>query len=1234
MNQFSFYQADPTGTRHNQLFRLIRARISHSAGYAAGISPPTNSVLTTDAKWMYLITPALAKVTLWAEIRGMNGSDGAPATDRDKNTLPAITLPKGGGAIRDIGEKFQVNGPTGTGSIMVPLPLSPGRSGFGPKLSLSYDSGAGNGPFGFGWRLSLPAITRKTDKGLPCYLDEQESDVFILSGAEDLVPVLGASGNRLRSDRVIHGISYQITWYRPRIEGLFARIERWCVTATGISHWRCVTRDNVTTLYGLDNGSRIADPAGLRGTFTYLPSRIFDDKGNVAIYEYLAEDSTGVDLSAACEANRTPSSRSAQRYLKTIRYGNTQPYNPDWAADSEPSLPADWYFQAVFDYGDHKADTPAPISDQPWPVRPDPFSSYRAGFEVRTYRRCARVLMFHNFPAEPGIGPGCLVRSTDLVYSDQQTPTDPANPIYTFLASVTQSGYGRHDTGGYRKASMPPLEFSYTTPQIQSAILTLDRDSLAGLPQGIDASQYRWVDLDGEGLSGILTDVGGAWTYKRNLSAANQVTDATGKSVTRAKFSPPETIRTLPSRPSLDAAQRLMDLSADGRLDVVALAEPDAGYFERTREWNWAPLARFASLPQLDWTDKNITFADITGNGRADILLTEDGLFTSWTSDGKRGFRAPAQVRTSFDEQLGPAIVLADGTETIFLADMTGDGLSDLVRIRNREVCYWPNLGYGHFGAKITMDGAPRLTDQERYDPRRVHLADIDGSGTADLIYAGEDGVSVCFNRSGNSWAQPQNLAVFPSQDPESRVDVLDLLGSGTACLVWSSPLPSAAAAPLQYVDLMADGKPHLLTGVRNNLGAETRITYAPSTRFYVADKLAGQPWVTHIHFPVQVVERVETLDWIGRSRFVSRYAYHHGYFDGHEREFRGFGRVEQWDTEEHRQDTTFPGAEAANWDAASWMAPVMTRTWYHTGAFAEADLVSRHLAGEYWAEPALRGPALAPAREASQLGDSVLPDRLPTGEDPEAYRALKGQVLRTEVYADDASALADNPYSVTEHNYQVTMLQHRGQNRHAAFHTHPREILTFDYERAEQDPRVTHDVILEIDAFGNELRRVSVGYPRRTGYDPPEPTLPAAFQTMLAYDQTRLHARGTQNSYTNDLTDPATSPDAHRIPLIAETIEAEITTTPPPVAYPEITNLFRFQDLDTLWQTVWPGAHDVPYEQIPGSDVDGPARCPLRPGASSAILRLHTAATILSGYCRSTSSSRSHCLASHTGWP
>src|SRR5579859_5957462 len=101
-------------------------------------------------------------------------------TSQAPSAVPTLSLPKGGGAIRGIGEKFAANPVTGTGSMTVPIATSPGRSGFGPQLSLSYNSGSGNGPFGFGWSLALPSITRKTDKGLPQYVDAEESDTFIL----------------------------------------------------------------------------------------------------------------------------------------------------------------------------------------------------------------------------------------------------------------------------------------------------------------------------------------------------------------------------------------------------------------------------------------------------------------------------------------------------------------------------------------------------------------------------------------------------------------------------------------------------------------------------------------------------------------------------------------------------------------------------------------------------------------------------------------------------------------------------------------------------------------------------------------------------------------------------------------------------------------------------------------------------------------------------------------------
>ena len=103
----------------------------------------------------------------------------------------------------------------------------------------------------------------------------------------------------------------------------------------------------------------------------------------------------------------------------------------------------------------------------------------------------------------------------------------------------------------------------------------------------------------------------------------------------------------------------------------------------------------------------------------------------------------------------------------------------------------------------------------------------------------------------------------------------------------------------------------------------------------------------------MHVVERVETFDRISRNRFVTRYAYHHGYFDGVEREFRGFGMVEQLDTEEFaaltRERRHLP--EATNIDEASHVPPVLTNTWFHTGAYLEGERISSQFEDEYYRE-------------------------------------------------------------------------------------------------------------------------------------------------------------------------------------------------------------------------------------------------------------------------------------------
>src|SRR3954466_1102054 len=154
---------------------------------------------------------------------GDGDAEQAGGTGRNDTSFaaPQINLPKGGGAIRGIDEKFTANPATGTGAVSIALPLSPGRGGFGPQLSLSYDSGSGNGPFGMGWALSVPQISRRTDKGLPRYQGAEESDIFVLSGAEDLVPELNVGDCGKPSAVEFERDGYCVRRYRPRIEGLF-----------------------------------------------------------------------------------------------------------------------------------------------------------------------------------------------------------------------------------------------------------------------------------------------------------------------------------------------------------------------------------------------------------------------------------------------------------------------------------------------------------------------------------------------------------------------------------------------------------------------------------------------------------------------------------------------------------------------------------------------------------------------------------------------------------------------------------------------------------------------------------------------------------------------------------------------------------------------------------------------------------------------------------------------------
>ncbi len=1035
--------------------------------------------------------------------------------------LPSLSLPKGGGAIRGIGEKFAANPATGTGSLTIPIATSTGRASFQLSLELRYDSGSGNSPFGLGWHLSTPSITRKTDKGLPHYNDSRTelADVFILSGGEDLVPVpfvLPDGTQTPEGTAVENGWPYRIQRYLPRTEGLFARIERWTNSMNGDAHWRVYTRDNVLNVYGRSAAARIADPDTPTRVFSWLIEETRDDRGNVARYTYKAENDAGVDSSKASEANRfciqadglRVFRATAQRYLKRIQYGNRAMVLD--RASPVPVEDEDYLFEVVFDYGEHihspnalATEAEEPNMVHPWQVRRDPYSTYRSGFEVRTYRLCQRVLMFHRF-LELGPLP-CLVRSTDFEYDE--------GPVVTYLKSVTQAGYLRNRdqagdfSGTYTRAYLPALELDYVKPVIHDELHLVSNESLGGIEGGVNTGGAHWVDIDGEGIPGVVIPTERAWFYKPNLGDG--------------KLAPPVLMSSLPAPAELSGSQQLTDLGGDGNLDLVSYRPPLAGYFERTPERDWAPFIALKNLPNIDWTDPNLRFIDLDGDGFPDILITENDAFVWYRSRAKEGFEPATFVSKPKDELKGPAILFADGTETIHLADMSGDGLVDIVRVRNGEVCYWPNIGHGQFGRKVTLEQAHLFDAPDRFDPKRVRFADIDGSGTSDILYLGGDGVGVYANQAGNRLEFVLELSSIPPVHPLASLSVTDLLGRGTACLVWSSPLQGEN--PLAYVDLMGGKKPHVLDRIVNNLGAETRIAYASSTKFYLQDKARGKPWLTRLPFPVQVIERIERYDHVANSKLVTRFAYHHGYFDGHEREFQGFACVEQWDAESFGGKTEkgfFPELpyDIDPSDEDLNLPPVRTITWFHTGVWLDRERLELALAREYYSQDP----------QAPLLPDTLLPAGLSLHEEREAARALRGQILRQEVYAEDGTPQAPHPYTVSERDYEIRLLHPATERTKAVFFVHPRHTINQIYERNPIDPRTQHEVVIEVDDFGNITQSAAIGYPRRTGGE---------------REQQRLWITHTVRSYVNRPNET----HWYRIGIPLETSTSELTGLMPP---------------------------------------------------------------------------------------
>ncbi|MGN6662929.1 MAG: SpvB/TcaC N-terminal domain-containing protein [Solirubrobacterales bacterium] len=938
------------------------------------------------------------------------------SADRDGDAPPAT--PAGGRGSPGAVSSFAVEEFTGTASLRLPLATSAPRD-LNPDLELAYSSDGRNDVAGFGFSLPISSFSLYTGGGVPRY---DGSDTFVFGG-QPIVP-LAEAPRQLTAG----GQAYTVTRYAPRSAPVRERIERWVRAEDGDVVWRHVDPGGLESVYGLDPGARIADPAHPRRVFAWLLQAQYDQRGEAIAYEYLAEDGANLPDGPG-EAGRD---RSAQRYLGRVRYApQTAVTPPPYGIGPVPDV--QWHAEVVFDYGQYDAGPAGPHPYQPsgeWSARLDPFSRYEAGFEVRTHRLLRNVMLFHRF-AELGEAPA-LVHLTRLTHAEDRVASRLTR--YDSIGCAT----GEH-------APLPPLELDYTPLEIgRGRFSPVEAEGPGRLVGVANPPVYNLADLAGEGAEDVL--------YADGRSVLRWPSEA-GPG---AGFERREAVPEFPVERAVAGGEaQLADMTGDGLADLLVRTPGRAGIYPRDEGAGFQRFQAFAGAP-TELLGPAATFADLSDDGLPDLVALTEGRLRRYPGEGAAGFGAPVEVPAPAG---APASLESAPEGLTTFSDLLGGGAQDLVRISDGTVECWPSLGYGAFGERVVLGGGPSFGAE--FDSRRVLLADLDGSGIQDLVYVTGSSAFVYVNQSGNSFAPPVEIPLPVTIGSPAQVAIADLRGTGTQMLLVTEATPELRhwACPLT-----GERRPYLLRALRNGLGAETEIEYTSSTRCWLEDERAGVPWASLLPFPVPLVAAVLQRDLVSDCAETSAYGYRHGYWCARDREY-GFALVERRDTE------TIGGAEAR-------LPPDperLTRTWRLLGTFPDPELEAA-IRAEWFAgdpeEKLLPGPAIDWEGSPPSDGETAR----------QAYASLRGRAYRHEVYGVDGSAEEGTPYRVTQTAHETCLLAPAAGGPYAAFATHQRQSLDYVYERDASDPVVRHSLNLAIDPFGQVLRSAAVAYPRRPG--------------------------------------------------------------------------------------------------------------------------------------------------------
>ena len=427
---------------------------------------------------------------------------------------PSITLPKGGGAIRGIGEKFGANPVNGTATLTVPIcddarPIrdsghsSPSRTT--PALATARSASAG--------RSACRRSPARPTRGCRTIATRTSPT----SSSSPAPKTSCRSARRWQPLAVTCTTAPGVT--DRTLIGHASRDSSHASSAGPASQWhrRSLALDHARQCHHHLRPHRGEPDRRSSGPGTHLLLADLRDRTTTretrSVYQYARGRTTPVSSTPALQRAAT-----AVRTANRVPQADEVRQPPIRSFRQTTSRPARWLFEAVFDYDEgHYADLPVPPptphgDDRPrvrasatatsaWTVRPDSFSSHRAGFEVRTYRRCHRVLMFHAFDTLTAAidGEPYLVRATELRLrrsrSRRVSDPPPTSSLIRAARDSPRSSGGSPSPGtrrtpaahaGPERRTLRALpqevaaaaEFEYSRPTIQDDVRELDRASL------------------------------------------------------------------------------------------------------------------------------------------------------------------------------------------------------------------------------------------------------------------------------------------------------------------------------------------------------------------------------------------------------------------------------------------------------------------------------------------------------------------------------------------------------------------------------------------------------------------------------------------------------------------------------------------------------------------------------------------------------------------------------------